>query len=146
MLELKYGHLRNVNFLRGINRLANYQGLKDPKALYNIMRITKKIEQEGKNSDELFMKVVKQYAELDEKGDVVCIEDKPGMPKIPEEKQKEYAEKLKEFMDIDFKIERFKVKLSDVVGAGFSAKELEGLEDILDTSDLEEKPTLSVVN
>lgn len=109
------------------------------------MRITKKLEQEGQIAQELSMKIIKQYAEVDPLGEVIWEDKRRGIPKVPEEKRMEFAKKIEELNAIAFTIERYRVKLSDIAPAGFPTRELDAIEDILDVSDLDEKPALSLV-
>jgi len=110
--------------------------IKDPKALYNALRISKKVTSEGRQAEEVFMRLLKQHAVLDAAGGILPIEDKPGTYQIKEESKGEWEQKIKDYMDIEWEMERYPLKLADISAANLTPEELHAIEEILDLEDL----------
>lgn len=143
MFLLKYSHLRSPSFHQALRKLANHP-FKDVKSLYNVTRIVKLVQQEGKQCDELFLKVLKGYADLDEKGEIKPINPtSPNTFSVPDSKKEEWEKAAKDFHEIEVKFERHKVTPEECVLAGLTANDMVELDPML--SELSTKPDLAVV-
>jgi len=135
MIKMKYLNFRNPVFLHTMAKIARCP-IKDPKALYNALRISKKVTSEGRQAEEVFMRLLKQHAVLDAAGGILPIEDKPGTYQIKEESKGEWEQKIKDYMDIEWEMERYPLKLADISAANLTPEELHAIEEILDLEDL----------
>jgi hypothetical protein len=132
MIKVKFGNVRDQMFMAAMSKLAHSPTFKDPKAAYNIARIIAKLGQQTDTTNELFVKLLKQYAKLDEKGNFIPVENRPGTFQIPDERSEEWNTKLKEFEAIEFDIDRYAIKLDDIADAKLTPAELNAIHDILD--------------
>lgn len=147
MFVLKQSHLRNFSFHQAFRKLANHP-FDNVKTLYNVTRIAKLFDLSAKEADELFIKLVKQYCELDEKGRIKPLDPKqPNTYKIPEDKQEAWEAAMKEYNDIEVKFERHKIALEDCMAAKLTAADLLTLEDMVaDYDEHGQKPNLKAVS
>lgn len=144
MLTVTYGQLRDATFGRAMAKMANCSGFKSPKLTFNIAKINKRILDEAKLVDELYQKLVREYCNKDEKGEILPHEGRPGTFVIPEEKGDEWRAKTAEFNSLSFEIDRPKIELADVqTVAQLSPMEVMALESVLHFD--ESAPTLSAV-
>jgi len=155
MIKLTHGHLRDPEFMSGLQRIASFKDFKNMKVLYNISRIWAKVEQKALLLDKEFLGLVKQYAKLDEHGNLAPLNGRPGtydITHLTPEKRAEWDEKEIEWKSTAFTIERYPLKLSEINIVGIPATELAALDDILDKKDLAEifdqdsKPNLATLN
>lgn len=140
MIKLKYLNFRNPVFIRTMQKVAACP-IKDPKALYNAMRICKKISSAAKEEQKHFMGLIQEFAVVSEDGKIQPVTDengveKPGTYKIRKEKEAEWDEKLKEYVETDWEMERYALKLSDLSDAHLTPEELAAIEEIIDQEDL----------
>lgn len=144
MLTVTYGQLRDQVFARAMTKMANCSGFKSPKLTFNIAKINKRLLDEAKLADEVYQKLVREYCNKDDKGEIVPHDGRPGTFVIPEGKADEWKAKVAEFNAVTFEIDRPKVELSDVQAtAGLSPMEVMALEPLLSFD--EEAPTLKAV-
>lgn len=138
MIELKYSHVRNPEFQGAFSKLVNVQQL-PTKVTCLIAQIKKAFDKEVETAQECFIKLLKNHANLDEKGNFVELvvggAKQPGTYSIPEEKQAQWMEALKEFGETTFNVERRKILMQEISEVKFSAAELIALEPLL--SDME---------
>lgn len=138
-LKVTYECLQNPQFLTTVQKLAGHP-LKNFRVSYNLSRIKAKIEQEGKVAQEMFSKLLKSYAKLDEKGEFIPHEGKPNTFEVPKEKEVEFVKARQEFDAFEFEIERHPVKLSELQKENLmlSGAEIQAVEPLLDMADAEE--------
>lgn len=135
MIKLKYLDLRNPTFVRTMQKIAK-SPIKDIKALYNVTRLLDKVQQEEKRSQELFMVMLKEHAVLDDKGNLVPHDGKPGSFQIKEDMLDAWKKKVEDYMDIEWQVERHPLKLSDIASANMTPEEVMSIECVLDQEDL----------
>ncbi len=135
MLKVTYGQLRDQNFARGVMKLANCAQLKSPKVAYNVAKLNARFVEEAKLADELYNKLIDQYAKKTEDGKLEPHDGRPGTFFIPEERTAEWGEKLKEFHAISFEVDRPALNLDEVMVAQISPAEISALEPILHYSE-----------
>lgn len=144
MLTVTYGQLRDGLFARAITKMANCSGFKSPKLTFNIAKINKRMLDEAKLADELYQKLVKEYCNKDESGEIVPHEGRPGTFVIPDARAAEWGAKLAEFHALSFEIDRPRIELGDVqTVAQLSPAEVMSLEPVLCFD--EEAPALKAV-
>jgi hypothetical protein len=125
---VSYGSFRDNNFMQALARLTNHR-FKDPKAAYRVMKISKAIEKELPEAQELFLKTVKEYAILDDKGEILPAEEgKHGTYKIKEGSEAAWKEAYTKFQDIKSDLNWPKLTLDDIAGMDVSAADLNALE------------------
>jgi len=128
MIELSYHTLRNNDFISGMQKLATSTTL-NTKVAYNVGRIMSKLQSAEKSGQETFSKLIRKYAEMD--GDKIVEPEGPGSYKIADEKVEEYRKELEEFLSIEIKIDRNKIGLNDLEGAGLSPVQVLALDPLL---------------
>ena len=95
----------------------------------NIAKINKRVLEEAVVADEVYQKLVMDYAKKDEAGKLVPHEGREGSFVIPDEVVPEWLEKLKEFKAITFDIDRPRIAFADVqVAAQMSPADAMALE------------------
>ena len=142
MIQLKYKHINNTLFVKTVKSLVEVKGL-GIKTAYTISKIAYKLDQEMKHASELYNKLLKKYAKLDENGNIIpntkTVKDGetekvvivPGSFDIPEEKQADFMKEADEFMEISFDLPYNKLSLEDLEGSGLSAAELSIISDLI---------------
>ncbi len=154
MFKLKFADTKSREFLTAYSKLMQYTGFKDPKVAYNVAKIGRKFDAEAKICQELFIKLLKNYARLDDKGGIAprtqeTLDAKgekttqviPNTYEILPEKvaDESWAKAAEEFDASEFEVHCHKIKLSDLAGAQMSALDLTVLEALI--TDEEPKPT-----
>ncbi len=143
---MTYGQLRDATFARATAKMANCSNFKSPKTAYNIAKINRRIIDEAKLADEIYQKIVHQYAKKDEAGELEPHEGRPGTFVIADANVVEWTAKLKEFHAISFDIDRPKILLEEVqAAAALSPTEIMLLEDLLEYDDGQATPGLRAV-
>lgn len=133
-VKVKLGDFRSPLFMQAVAKLAAHN-FKDQKAAYNVMRLLKKIQSEGELAQAQFIKLVKQHAKLDDKGNFVPIDDDPKNKdtyQIPDENQETWKTALKDFQELEVTIERYPIKIEDLNGSALTPGDLMLLETMLE--------------
>lgn len=128
MIVVKYKNYRIPGFLVSLQKLGQHN-FKDQKAAYNAMRILKKVDQEKALAEEHFIKLAKQYATLDDKGEFLPKEGVPGTFQVPDDKLPEWEKQYKEFQELESKLERYQVKVEDLDGSALTPQDLGFLDE-----------------
>lgn len=134
MLKLTYGQLLNNGFMRARMKLGNCARLKSPQVAYNVAKIHARFEEEEKLAQDLHVKIVDEFAEKDEAGNVKPNNGQPGTFYVDDTnkpKLEAFQAKVKEFHAIEFEIDRPRVDLNDIAAAELSPVEINALEPIL---------------
>lgn len=148
-MKFIYKDLKALDLIAALKKLANYGGFKSIRVTKDIGKIVSKWDREQKEAQELFVKLLKKFAELDEKGNV-----KPNLEAnapfiIPEEKADEFQKQMDEFDLIEFQIVASPIPLVMLEGVGLTPIDLEALTKLIAPDEealLKEPPQLSVVN
>jgi hypothetical protein len=145
-IKLKYEILKNPQFFAAFGKVYHCTAIKDVKAVANVARLGKLLDKEAELCQEVFIKVVKQYAHLDDKGEIKSPEGRPGGFEIKEENKDAWVKAMEDFNATEAELFAKKIAGHDLVGANLSPADLVMLEPILliDLGD-EEKPALEVV-
>lgn len=129
MITLKYSKLRDPNFQQALYKLTNYTGF-PTKTCITIAKLKKCIDSESVIAQDAFIALLKQYAELDEKGNFVPLDNKKDTFKIIESKTEEWEKALLGFGDKVLYVEKFRIDFEDVKDAKLSPQDFIALEDI----------------
>lgn len=129
MITLKYSKLRDPNFQQALYKLTNYTGF-PTKTCITIAKLKKCIDSESVIAQDAFIALLKQYAELDEKGNFVPEDNKKGTFKIIEAKVDEWQKAVEEFSNKLLSVEKFRIDFEDVKDAKLSPQDFIALEDI----------------
>lgn len=132
VIKLTYENLRDRSFYQAVSKINTFNGFKDSRILVNIARVVKLIDKYQKECDEVFIKLVKQFCELDEKGEIKSPADRPGAYTILPEKLGEWKTALEDFHKIEVELFAKKIKLFDLTPAQLSAQDVVMLEPMLD--------------
>lgn len=137
VIKLKYEALRDGAFYQAVAKINNFNGFKDARLLASIARIVKLVDKYQKECDEVFIKLVKQYCELDEKGEIKSPANAPGRYTILPEKLEEWKKAVEEFNKIEVELFAKKLDFNTLVAAQLSAHDLVVLEPMLNGVNLD---------
>lgn len=134
-MKLNYAALQDGNFGSAMRKLGSYP-FKKQKTAYDVMKINNRIEQETKLAQDLYTKLLKQYAKLEADGSFVPRKDKDGVPQentyeIPEDKQEAFGKAVEEFRALEFAVDWKKVTFEDLEECRLTAAEMDALQQIL---------------
>lgn len=138
-IKLTYGTLRDKDFFSAVAKINNFTDFKDARVMANIARIVKLIDKYQEEANDVFIKLLKQYAKLDEKGEILASPGKPGTYEIKDEVVAEWKEKYKEFCAVEFEIFAKKLNLHDLISAKLSPKDLIALDPLLNQPEEDKK-------
>lgn len=117
---LTYKTLHNPDFLAGMQKLARFDGWKDPKKAYNAARMSALIDLEMKTMREV-------------RGKLIGAQPKVEAGKGPTEDEKAAMLKAaQDFSAVEVTIERHKVDLKDCEGVRLTPLEILALEPLLE--------------
>lgn len=135
MLQIPYLDMFNKNFQIAVSKLRSWDGFikKDPRLALNFGKITKAMEQEMKEAQEVWGKVLLEYAKKDEKGELIVEKHPDGSSgyHILEDKLVEFREAEKKHSSNTLEIQRNPVKLEDLVGCSLTPDELVAIECLM---------------
>ncbi len=135
--KITYGDLRDHNFNRGFQKLANHNGFKDAKVIVAVARIGKLFKKRSEDVQEAFLKLLKSYAILDDKGEFIPMKDEKGVEQKgtfqmkPENIGEVWEKAQDEFNKSEIEIFANKLQLHDIVGVGLTPLELGALEGVI---------------
>lgn len=115
--------------------LGSTKGLSSVTA-YRISKNIKAITEEEKTYQDTRIKMCKEYANKDEKGEPILKDNKYD---IPDDKLKEFDDELKKLLDEEVDIEIKKLSLEEIDKVGLSAFDLSNIEFMLDLENKEDK-------
>jgi hypothetical protein len=94
------------------------------------MRIVDQLESEQKSAEKLYVKMLKQYADLDDKGEFV---PRDGVPNtfVVTKNVEAYNKALEDFEALSFSMKWRKLPLDDLSDLRLSAAELKALDPIV---------------
>lgn len=132
MFILTNKDLQNENLPLALVKLEAFPKYNDIKVTYNIARSITLIKQRFLKVQNEFFDMLREYAKLDEKGQFIPHGDQPDSYEIQDDKKEDWQKAIREFEEQSFKIERHKLKLSDISGVGLSPKEINALAPMLE--------------
>ncbi len=146
-MKLSYKSLRDPQFGSAMRKLTNYP-FKRQKTAYDVMKISGRIDQEHKVAQELFIKLLKQYAKLDEAGNFIPRVRKDADGKetpepdtfvLDDTKTKDFDKAADEFAALEFEINWRAIDMGLLEECRLTAVELSMLEPLLAEEAQEEK-------
>lgn len=150
MFKLKFGDTKSREFLQAYSKVMTFTGYKDMKVAYNIAKIGRKYDSEAKICQELWLKLLKNYAKLDDKGNIAprmqeSINAKgekvstkvPNTYEILPEKVEDgsWEKATIDFDATEFEIPCHKIKLADLAEAKLAPMDLMVLEPMIDDTE-----------
>lgn len=138
-MEITYDFLYQQQNKEALQKL--FQAKFDGATTYNVRKIMYQCEKHFKQMQKDFQALVKQYAELDEKGDVKPVEGQPvGTFNIKADKAQEWNTAIQELMNKKIPFEKCdKIHVNQLVNSDMklSSMEMQSLEPLLDGLDFE---------
>jgi hypothetical protein len=140
MITLSYAKFHDPNFTSAIRKIASYTEF-EPKVAYAFKRIRDQISSEARSSQNDYMELVKQYADLKDDGSIKPREDSEGkeMPdtfQIDEEKKEVFTTAINTFHKKEFSIDKDPVPSEWVAGVGLTPDEIGAAKELfLDLED-----------
>lgn len=135
MLQIPYLDMFNKNFQMAVSKLRSWDGFikKDPRIALNFGKVVKAMEQEMKDAQEVWGKVLEQYAKKDEKGKLIIEKHPDGSSgyHILEEKLDEFHAAEKKHSSNVLEVARNPIKLEDLTGCNLSPDELVAIECLM---------------
>ena len=150
MLEVSYGEIRNPGFKHAFIKVSRSTGFKDVRVIRNIVRLANILDKADKEIHEEWVKVVKNYAVLDEKGEFVR-EEENGKPRPDSFRLREefvgepWVKVQKDFADLKYQISANKIYLHELVNCDLSPVELAVLEPLLHDLSEDAQPGLKAM-
>lgn len=135
MFKIKYKDLRQNSFHQAMVKLATCTTFGNVKVTYNVMRMAKALEKELSTSQKIWSDLLEKLVKKKEDGswetDKGQFVFKDGLD--PEASKKE----LEGFHDMEIEIDRFPLKIQDLVPAQLCAADMAALEPMLDLEAME---------
>jgi hypothetical protein len=78
---------------------------------------------------------VKQYAKLDDKGEIKPADGKPGSFEIRDEVVEEWKVKLDEYHNLTAEIPSYRITLDDIADVKLTANEIGAIEELMELGD-----------
>ena len=138
MITIKVGRLNNDLFWGAINTIDNDTSLPVVAALH-FNKLKNALNEEAKQLGEVYTKLLKEFAQVDDKGNILTelVTDqglKKPLPILKEDADKVlYAAKLNEFYDTEVRVDMDKLEVSDLGNCKLSPKMLGLLEPVLES-------------
>ncbi len=131
MIEIQYKEFRVGPFMPVFGKIASFEKF-PPKTLYNTMRLMKVLNKEQETWNELFKKVVMKHANKDEKGELIPRKNKegkdiPGSFEVAPANEEAWKKDVEELDGIVCKIDRHKLNVETLMGAGLEISPQEAL-------------------
>ena len=138
MFKLKYSDMKSREFIMALGKCMQNTNYKSTTIAYNVAKIGRKFDQETKICQELYLKVIKAHAKLDEKGNIAPrVEGGKPVPntyEISDDKVEAWKKACEDFDNTLIEIPCNKINLSDLENAGMSPADLVALEPVLETA------------
>ncbi len=133
-IKLTYKLINNGAFVSAIGKIAKFEGWTDQRSAYNAAKFFRRFKQEMETAQELYVKLVKRHAKVDEKGNLISPEDKPGQFEILDQNAEAWIKAREDFESVSFEIDCHPIPLEKLQGAELSAIDLDVIEPLLDLS------------
>lgn len=146
MIILTYGQVISPDFCQAFAKLSNHTGFDSFKTAYNVSRLAKKLDSEYKIIGKLHVEVVKKYAEVDDKGELIPYEEGgPGSFKIREGVKDEWLKAIDEFNKTELTIDRYPIPHDQLEGVALSPQEIQVLDALFVENETPIEAPVSVV-
>lgn len=145
MIKVPFKEFRIGPFMPVFQKIASFSKF-GPKMLYSVTRIQKKLDKAHQEWNEQFVKLVKQYAEKDEKGELVPRKNEKGQAipnsfEIPDGNVEAWKKAVEELDTVEAEIDLYKLSVEKLIESGIelSAQECLILEPLLMDEEEEQK-------
>jgi vacuolar-type H+-ATPase subunit I/STV1 len=122
-------------FIGALSKLDNCSKFPTAAAAWGVMKLVKSCHELIQDQRTLYTKLVKEYAQVDDKGDVMLTDHKEIIYKDDEAK-KEHEAKFKEFMDAKLEVTGTPLKIETLDNVGLAPIELDALECLIDKANI----------
>lgn len=138
-VKIKFKAFKDTPIVQTLGKLYNYPKF-PPKTAYWVSRIAEKMEKESNYVQEAWMKLIKEHALLDEKGEFVPLEHdgqkQLGTYQIPEDRQEAFKKAAEIFGETEAEIElnsKLSFAMFENTGIELTPRELSALDPLLNT-------------
>lgn len=134
-VQIDYATLRNPDFVTALTKLGGHS-FKNSMTGYNVARLIRKHKIEAATNQDLFVKLIKRFADLDASGNFVPKKDKEGKEifgsfNVPEEKMKDLDGAYAEFAKIEVNVPFNKISPEQLEDVGLTPMELIAIDMLL---------------
>jgi len=130
-MEVSVKELNHPAFIGALSKLDNCAKYPTAQMSFNVMKIVKQCHEAIKDQRELYKKLVKEYAQLDEAGEIKLTDNKEIVYKDAAA-EAEHQAKFEEFMNAKLKITGEKLPLSALDNAQIAPIEFEAIMCLID--------------
>lgn len=131
-ITLNYKIIDQQEFAQALVVLKDYP-FRNQRFAYNVAKIWRRLDAEFQVANGLWQKLIRQFAEVDEKGKLVPRSpEEPNTFKIPEDKTADFEAAKKSFTSIEFEIDCHPLKLEQLETMPISAGQIEALSALFD--------------
>lgn len=133
MVEFPITVCKSQTFLTAWMKLINHTRF-PVKTAMDVVKTYTQFQKERERVSDTYTTLVKKFAELDEKGEIVWETD--NEPKVSEAKKEEYKAELKKFEESKIKLDCTKFNQNELDGVGLSPAELHLMEPLITTLEI----------
>ena len=128
MVKLTFAEFKNPLFDRALSKVMHHGGYKSTKISTDIAKLGKKFREETALVQELYLKLVKKHAKLDEKGEIEPRKENgktiPGTFWIEDSRIEEWKAACIEFDSTEVELPCHNIHMEDLEGVGLSPADL----------------------
>lgn len=135
-MKIMVKELNHPCFIGAVQKLDTCSKYPSMQTAYHVMKLVKSCHEAIKENRELYKKLVLQYSNVDEKGEVKLKEGSQEIDFKNDEAEKEYQKKFEEFMTTHVVVKGTPLNLNDLENVGFSPIELDAIEPLIDKASL----------
>jgi hypothetical protein len=134
-IKLTYKDLDYQIFNQAIVKISRH-AFKNALVGYNAAKIWRKLKTELETAQDVYTKMLKQFANLDANGQFAPRKDEtgadvPGTFTIKEGKEKEWAEAIKNYQTVSFELPCHQIRIDQLEDVGLTPLEMVALEAVI---------------
>ena len=132
-IVLTYAQVLEPDFVEAIMKCVNAPGIKSSREIYNLAKMYRRLKIKLKDLNYAWRDLLRKFAVLDDKGQVVPYEGKEGTFEIKEGLEEDFKKAEAEFNDRKFILDCYALNFEDMNAAGskLTAKDVDALGDII---------------
>lgn len=124
MVTVKYSVMRVHSFNAGLSKLLNYPRFL-PSVALSVVRLIERVEKEREVAQKLYEGIIKKYAKLDDKGELVPKDGQPNSFVLREDATQEQIDKeVEEMGEQTFSVDMRPIALAALEGVNLTPQEL----------------------
>lgn len=132
MVTVKYSAMRVHSFNAGLSKLLNYPRF-TPSVALSVVRLIERVEKEREVAQKLYEGIIKKYAKLDDKGELLPKDGQPNSFVLREDATQEQIDKeVEEMGEQTFSIDMRPIALPALEGVGLTPQELMYMASLVD--------------